>query len=862
MLQDGGPWGKTPIYPSHEDLWCFSVMSRYGGLPPGRDWFPLPTPNGDSPKGLADYFIDTAYPIEATGHGAGQVRVATYGDGATNADGDLFLVNPAGSGLNAEKALIAAYNASANPRYAAFQAWCQITGPTCGTAARCRPGPIPARPSKIWPNYGLAMLRSDESPAYRTTPGRSPSSSSRRRATATTTAQKISITMPQGWLLYPDYNAIQYENMAIGWTRNTPCHNTLLVDEQDAADATPTAVGHELAELKYLATSASHIFEGVEQRGCSCSREYLLDLFHATSKLPHTYDYMLHCFGRAEPAQAGRRSGRPTPCSGASGWWTSSARRPSPRRGRWTSCWTTSRRRRLRLSMAAEPEHASDARPLGRGTREAGGGKRKLARPPDHAGRAAQTTCGTRSSSPRTNRHGRIRSRGSRQSRSWRNAPTACWSAWTPAILPTTPRCGSGRTNRPRPASAMYNSSVSGGQFASVASYGYLRVTKDGTLIGRGDWRGFRLPLDRRVTQFTLNGQAAKTTRAGPDLVYGDASPPAATVGRRYRPNVRSRRPSHRRGRSGCSLAIAARSDAGNRNTLNQPLSGHVERSRAGGRRRRTSETRIPGGRTGRDRASAADGQHRGAGSGPPDADVPGVLDHHRPAAGAHRAQPLVVFAGPTLLNEYANRQGNYVVYSPKFIARFDMFHGLCRYLADDDGTVRLDGAPLFTLSDGDTRLLDEQTKHAFTWPREAPADLVAHAYDKCRWQSPFYGGRMAIRMDRGWTQFERAEFTIPGRLGVAERPAALEADRGRGRSRATNATPHRRGSVEGLRRRTRIPRLRSGTWPSSSQPPQDVQFQGLELKFSIGSLSGDNWQVGFCRPDEFDDWRENDAEG
>ena len=42
-----------------------------------------------------DYYIDSAYPIERTGYGPGQIRVANYGDGSTNAMGDLILANPA-----------------------------------------------------------------------------------------------------------------------------------------------------------------------------------------------------------------------------------------------------------------------------------------------------------------------------------------------------------------------------------------------------------------------------------------------------------------------------------------------------------------------------------------------------------------------------------------------------------------------------------------------------------------------------------------------------------------------------------------------------------------------------------------------
>ena len=109
-----------------------------------------------------------------------------------------------------------------------------------------------------------------------------------------------------------------------------------------------------------------------------------------------------------------------------------------------------------------------------------------------------------------------------------------------------------------------------------MASYGYLRVTKDGTLIGRGDWRGFRLPLDRRVTQFTLNGQAAKTTRAGPDLVYGDASPAAAAVAPLpaecpFPATVVPPGPLRMFARDRRELTLEIK------NTLPQPLSGYVE---------------------------------------------------------------------------------------------------------------------------------------------------------------------------------------------------------------------------------------------------------------------------------------------
>ncbi|MFW6108777.1 MAG: hypothetical protein ACOC8D_03075, partial [bacterium] len=306
MLCDGGPWREAPIYPvAHRDLWCMAILSRYGQLYDGRDWFALTTPAGDSAQGLMDYYLDTAYPIERTGHGPGQIRVATYGDGATSPKGDLFLVNPAGGGLNMERAVTAVYNTTGDPRLAAFLAMVDGYQPDLW---RRRPLPaqtaLPPAPSKVWPRYGLAMLRSDESPAYWTSGEAIAVFQLMSQGYGHDHRDKFALTLHgAGRLLYPDYNAIQYESSAVGWTRHSCSHNTLLVDEQDTANATPTGIRHAFSpEVKHLATSASGVFEGVEQtRVLMLTPEYLLDVFHAASDLPHTYDYLLHCLGEARP---------------------------------------------------------------------------------------------------------------------------------------------------------------------------------------------------------------------------------------------------------------------------------------------------------------------------------------------------------------------------------------------------------------------------------------------------------------------------------------------------------------------------------------------------------------------------------
>src|SRR6266516_3038568 len=304
MLKDGGPWHEAPIYPiAHEGLLMISRLSRWRGLYDQKDWFSAPSANGGSGRGLMDYYIDSAYPIERTGYGPGQIRVANYGDGSTNAMGDLILVNPAAAEGNVvmHEPLIAAYNASRDPRYGAFVS--MIPGYTPNLIDH---PPLPAEirlppaPSQVWPTYGLAMLRSDESPDYWTSGKALAVFQIMSKGYGHDHADKFSITLHgAGRLLYPDYNALQYENPSVGWTRNSVSHNTLVVDEADTRDAELTALRHEFSpEVKFLTSSADGVFEGVDQtRALLLTKEYLLDVVQGTSPVPHTYDYVLHSFG-------------------------------------------------------------------------------------------------------------------------------------------------------------------------------------------------------------------------------------------------------------------------------------------------------------------------------------------------------------------------------------------------------------------------------------------------------------------------------------------------------------------------------------------------------------------------------------
>ena len=52
----------------------------------------------------------------------------------------------------------------------------------------------------------------------------------------------------------------------------------------------------------------------------------------------------------------------------------------------------------------------------------------------------------------------------------------------------------------------------------------------------------------------------------------------------------------------------------------------------------------------------------------------------------------------------------------------------------------------------------------AFTWPVGSPANLTANLQDRARWQAIYLPDRILIRMDPGWTQFEKTYFSVPGK--------------------------------------------------------------------------------------------------
>ncbi|MFW6107159.1 MAG: hypothetical protein ACOC8A_00565 [bacterium] len=849
MLLDGGPWREAPIYPiAHKVLYCAATMSLYRSLYDGRDWFSHRTSNGSCPKGLMDYYIETAYPIERTGHGPGQIRVATYGDGATNAEGkDLFLVNPAAKNLNAHEALTAAWRATGDSLYAPFVAMVPDWRPSL-LDRRTLPAKLefPPAPSKIWPTYGLAILRSDESPHYWTSGKAIAVFQLMSHGYGHDHRDKFSIMLHgAGRLFYPDYNPIQYENPAVGWTRNSPCHNTLIVDEQETANAAPTGIRHEFApEVKFLATSASGVFEGVDQtRALLLPPEYLLDVFHASSQFRHTYDYVLHSFGKPSPAAAERF--RPSNALVRRYWlmkgpqamttgepWSldfTIEEKPGSREGNYGKAWYD-HRATLRLTMAAAPEtlvsHGVDVHGV----------------PMLVARRNCRDTVFVATHEP-------VAAPARPQVRA-----VAKLAETTDALLVrvdakdfTDYAAIAFGPQEERPEHVLGD----GATAVAFRGHGYLRVARDGAATGRGGWTRLRIP--GAGDTLILNGRPVEAKREGSALVYGgmeraktSAREPGVecplaveTIPRVVRVFDRDRRPLTFRVRNTLRTGVSGRIQ------LDLPEGFGVEPLLRFG-------PIAPGG----------------------SADVRATFVANQPRAGKQTIpyrtiyrevgakgevhalpEPLAVAVGPTLEFAYQHPDPNvYVVHCPRLTAKLHMFHGMVLYLADDDDTVRLDGSPLFTFTNGKEPMLAHTTDHATTWPRRVPASLTAAAYDRCRWHALFFGDRLMFRMDRDWTQFETATFTIPGEWVSPAGPPRwrrIIAVDGHGKEHDAKPGP----AVKVVAAELGFP---DGGRSVAFQfvPPRQVAFDGAGLTFKLPCLTGDHWTVGFCAPDQLHAWR------
>ncbi|MGB2822884.1 MAG: heparinase II/III family protein, partial [Phycisphaerae bacterium] len=630
---------------------------------------------------------------------------------------------------------------------------------------------FPSARSKIWPDFGLAVLRAEESPAYWTSDA-PVVFALMTKGYGHDHADKFSITFHgAGRLLYPDYNAIQYENANIGWTRNTIAHNTLMVDEADTRSR-PCDVRHDFTpEVKYLATSASGVFEKVDQtRALLLTREYLLDVFHAASPTPRVHDYLLHSFGMPRPAQPDLF--KPSDALDRRFWLVSDRRamttgrswsldfvikeKPGRRKGKFGPEWYD-HTAAVRVTMAGEPKtlvtHGVSGIELGK----------QVKRTFDPLGMLIARRAGVR-----------------RTVFVAAHEPYA--NAAKPQIMEATKLAQSERAILVRVKAADYTdyAAVSFGpqpdkpQHVLAAAddpktrvafrdYGYLRVRKDGTAVARGGWTGLRLPAAKAA--LTLNGRPARATVGGGYLIFGALTEAQAAHVEMECPFPATPNTAVARLRRGGRRAMTFTV----KNTLQQSISGALAFELPVGVTVEPAAPRFgplaPG-------ATAHVPVTLTAKKGAPQGKqlIPYRVSYRteKAAQGIRTAAlPFHLVVGAVLEYVYRHPKRNvFRVSAPRYIAEMDMDSGLTRYLADDDGAVRLEGSPLFTFSDGKKPWLFDGCTNNYTWPSRDPAALTGapSAYGTCRYRMSFKPDRITTRMDSGWTRFDPTHFTVPGR--------------------------------------------------------------------------------------------------
>ena len=861
ILIDGQVWDEAPTYPiCHTDLWCMGVMSFYGQLATGEDWFSARGPGGGSPKGLMDYYIDTAYPIETDAAGTRTIRVVTFGDGATHRGGDLYLVDQAEREkehvyrLNCHEALIACYRAAGrNPAYAGFismipgykpDLWNNPPLPGAGSPA------FPPAPSKLWPTFGLAMLRSIETPDYWTDPKAIAVCQLMSRGYGHDHADKFGITLHgAGRLLYPDFNAIQYENNTIGWTRNTLCHSTLMVDEEDTADA-PFAVRHAFTpEVKFLATSADAVFDGVAQtRALWLTDRYLLDLFAASSKYPRVYDYLLHSMGKPQPVTRGFRKR----VTASPKFWALDNQRGLVTDRPWqldfavgdeaagTNAAAVKRPDSMvRVTMAEEPGTTAVCGTWGSKLGE------RISAPMDELGMlvvhrpAVRDTVFAAAHEPYVE--------GARPEVSAVTVMARSDDAMVVRVDGADFTDYAAVEWRPREGDEPVAVGAGAGQFG-FRNYAWLRIRADGTAVSRGQWAYLRV---RANGLRTLNGRPARVESGR--LVIGRPLSVAATEAEARDAGdpfeIRLDAQPVRIDASGAIRMTVV-------NGLRRPVTGSVELDLPAGLSLDGSTTFGPVA----PRASADVTIALRA-----DADAPRGMKRipyrlrYEEDGGAPRAtlyRPVSISVGPTLCFDYSSREDpRFGILARQYTAEAMMQHGLLVKLAGPDGTAVLDGPPMFTIADGDKVLLRRDQKSSYVWTRKAPAWFKAHLDNIVYYTVSCLEDRMRVGVDRGWNKLKDMRFALPGLYTApGGKPAwrrIVAADDG---GREFDAEPG--AAVKVAAAELELPGLPYGL-AFEFHPPLAVDFDGPAMSFTFDGFSDNGWSFGFCPAGQLDEWRE-----
>jgi hypothetical protein len=172
----------------------------------------------------------------------------------------------------------------------------------------------PPAPSAVYPERGLVMLRFDEGPSYWESPAPA-------AALRLTTGYAHHVNDQLALCGYYAFNRPIYLNpksdpgYAFGFSRSVRSHCSVMVDghikrddwgrtgslEPRFTDDCATRQAFE-KEVKFVAARTKKRYEGVDEtRALFLTGEYLLDVFSCAAPEEHSYVWIMHAFGQAEP---------------------------------------------------------------------------------------------------------------------------------------------------------------------------------------------------------------------------------------------------------------------------------------------------------------------------------------------------------------------------------------------------------------------------------------------------------------------------------------------------------------------------------------------------------------------------------
>ena len=837
MLRDGAIWDEATIYAAVNVLQPMMQLAILHRLYDGRDLFTFESAKGGSIKKVLDGYIALTYPRERTGVGPGSFHIATYGDGSTenpysqhHKTDAIYLVNlPWARGDDRHEivnSIEQAYYLSRDPKYAWFLSHSVEREPSFlyGESIPFGSAAPPAAPSSIFPEAGIAMLRADESPNYWTN-GSIAVLHMMARGYGHDHRDKMMIVMHAGGrLLYPDLNCIQYEPPSINWTANSVAHNTLVVDRGKTANA-PFTYSHDFTpDVKFLATTAS-CYPGVLQtRALALTREYLLDVFWATSELPHTYDWVLHAIGKLHLENPATYE--PSSDLLRDYWWVENEQRRETAHswraefiqqnglavrgmGRQTDEWFNDRAA-VRVTMVGEPgtivygaEGPTGGPPADPVMNPEGNSPLLLVRRQCRKTIFAALHEPYKFSSPAID--------GVRKAAASEDAYVAEVSSngYFDRVGLT---LGEPKSN----VAHELRSELDPQEVFAFLDYGYLRQTKTAQgaarWIARGPWIGFRVrcPQSLEVAALEVNGKEAQYRREGDYLVMGEVpqSPKPGETNLAVSPLVDPSAPAGNQSTESIPhaqpLEITAPKDPVRlalRDSRQVALQLRNESPNPQGARIRLS---LPHGFLAEPSEGGA--VHRGDrsdGGSSLDWELPPLAPHEATSvhlrlssdgtgqAGIHPATvqvtgtkvedwsipvPLLITLGPVLVEDNSFPTfGEYVIYAPRYTLRLSKRYGTSRFLRDDANRPRCeatfwdrrptaattpDAIPRLRVNDEDALAWGNPAE--FLWPSTAPASVTVGA-GRSRLAWSFEDDAVRIEPVALWSAEAPHEFIFPG---------------------------------------------------------------------------------------------------